>query len=163
MTYCSQNRMFLIGPSCSCNFSQMTEPYQGKYMTDTDCGNFLKSVCVRYWLIDDCLSLISAQHTTALIGLFSSQIRSMHANVFNLGDGSQSWFHMNNGDEQNVNAHIYSNWAGKHCVFCDANGLKVGLKLGRRGCHTYFHVIISPNFTFFNGNQWILQARQVCM
>lgn len=48
----------------------------------------------------------------------------MYANGVNLGDGSQSWFHMNNDDEKNVNAHICSNWSGEDCllcVFCDAN------------------------------------------
>lgn len=34
--------------------------------------------------------LIAVPHTMDLISLFSSQIKSMHANVFNLGDGSQS-------------------------------------------------------------------------
>lgn len=36
-----------------------------------------------------CVCLISLPHTTVLIGLFSSQIRSMHANVFNLCNGTQ--------------------------------------------------------------------------
>lgn len=124
--WCSQNRMFIIGPSCSCIFSEMIslcEPHQGKHKTNTCCGNLKKSLCVRFWLINDCCRRLyriatvfqnvclwmfevcvslshHIPHTMDLIGLFSSQTRSMHANVFNLGNGSQSWFHMNNNDEK---------------------------------------------------------------
>lgn len=48
------------------------------------------------------------------------------------------------------------------CIVCFVMQIVLNLglpiKLGWGDCHTYFHVIISPNFTFFNGNQWILQA-----
>lgn len=72
-------------------------PHQGKHLHYV---NILKRQ-INFSLLQNlrlCMCLISVPHTMGLIGLFTSQIINMHANVFNVGDGSQSWFHMNNDD-----------------------------------------------------------------
>lgn len=61
-------------------------------------------MCV--WMFELCASLIFMPHTTDLIGLLSNEIRSMHTNVLNMGDGSQSRFHMNNDDENHTCPHL---------------------------------------------------------
>lgn len=158
LTILFQNRMFFAD-----RVPTISTKLKSEHTTNKSSGN----LCfVRYWRIDECCKmcvclcvshLCTADNTSNWFGL------SRHANVFNPGNGSQSWFHKNNDDGRNVNGCIYSNWSGKrclHCVFCDANSLNVGLpkNLGRGDSHTYLHVIISPQLYLFSGNPWILEA-----
>lgn len=77
--------------------------------------------CVWVWTFEVC----ACQYKPILL-VCSPETNGMFDEVFSLGDGSQSWFHMNTDNEKYVNLPLYSNWSGiycLHCAFCDVNAL----------------------------------------